>query len=82
MLSDGVLFAFSAFFRSYKAVRFQVLRPMNSTQEHAEDSTGEDRPAVYKLLQEIRVIPSVIRQREDVVTIIIKIVYSCYLKIY
>ena len=52
-LSDGVVFAFSAFFRSDKAMRFQVWRPTPSKKD-------------FQLIGEIEHIPSVMYSHEDV----------------
>ena len=54
ILNEGVVFAYSAFFRSDKPVRFQIWRPV----ENVSDS--------YQLIGETRVIPAVMNAREDV----------------
>ena len=52
--TDGVVFAYSAYFRSEKPVRFQIWRPVsNETRE-------------FRLVGETRVIPSLKNGREDV----------------
>ena len=53
---DGVLFAFSAYFRSFSAVRLQIWRPVD----------GDTNSLVYELISQVRVIPAGIFQREDV----------------
>ena len=54
VLEDGVVFAYSAFFRSEKPVRFQIMRPV------------ENETDTYQLIGETRVIPAVKNAREDV----------------
>ena len=53
---DGVLFAFSAYFRSFAAVRLQIWRPVGN----------ESHSLLYELISQVRVIPAGIYQREDV----------------
>ena len=59
--SEGILFAFSAFFRSDSLVRFQIWRPVSS-----DDMTAGSEGNAYTLVVELRTIPSVINMREDV----------------
>ena len=54
IFTDGVVFAYSAYFRSEKPVRFQIWRPVSS-------ETKE-----FQLVGETRVIPSLKNGREDV----------------
>ena len=54
----GVVFAFSAYFRSDKPIQFQIWRPLSSSRG---GSTNK-----FQLLQQVRTIPSVIDAREDV----------------
>lgn len=54
VLEEGVVFAYSAFFRSEKPVRFQIWRPVENVSES------------YQLVGETRVIPAVNKAREDV----------------
>ena len=54
VLDEGVVFAYSAFFRSEKPVRFQIWRPVENVSES------------YQLVGETRVIPAVNKAREDV----------------
>ena len=57
VLVDGIIFAFSAFFRATTPVRLQVWRPVNQT-----------IPGTFylKLVWELKVIPVVAMQRENV----------------
>ena len=55
ILTEGVVFAYSAYFRSDKPVRFQIWRPVVNETTNA-----------YRLIGETRVIPSVKNDREDV----------------
>jgi hypothetical protein len=57
ILQEGVVFAYSAFFRSDSPVRFQIWRPN-------PDSQGATRH--FQLVGETRTIPSVTNLREDV----------------
>ena len=54
--AEGILFAFSAYFRSDSAVWFQIWRP----------SAVEPESLSYQLVTELRTIPSVVNNREDV----------------
>ena len=55
ILTEGIVFAYSAYFRSDKPIRFQIWRPVvNGTKDS------------YRLIGETRVIPSVTNAREDV----------------
>ena len=56
ILKRGVVFAYSAFFRSNKPVRLQIWRPL---------SLSADEKA-FRLVSETRVVPSLILSREDV----------------
>ena len=56
ILTRGVVFAYSAFFRSNKPLRFQIWRPELVNQKS------------FRLISETRVIPSVVLDREDVST--------------
>ena len=58
ILTQGVVFAYSAFFRSNKPVRFQIWRPQSL---HVQETK-------FTLIGETRVIPSVLFKREDVST--------------
>ena len=58
VLTDGVVFAFSAFFRNDNPVQLQIWRPTTSGRE-------ADRN-YYKLISQMRVIPSIRGAREDV----------------
>lgn len=60
VLSEGILFAFSAFFRSDSPLKFQIWRPVSPGQT----TTGDTNPFV--LVSELKTIPSVINMREDV----------------
>ena len=53
ILTRGVVFAYSAFFRSNKPIRFQIWRPSGNLKS-------------FRLISETRVIPSVVLDREDV----------------
>ena len=55
ILNEGVVFAYSAYFRSDKPVRFQIWRPLVNGSKNA-----------YRLVGETRVIPSLKNGREDV----------------
>ncbi|KAI0213831.1 hypothetical protein LSAT2_001082 [Lamellibrachia satsuma] len=55
ILTEGVVFAYSAYFRSDKPVRFQIWRPVVNETTNA-----------YRLIGETRVIPSVKNDREDI----------------
>ena len=55
VLTDGVVFAYSAYFISNKPVRFQVWRPVVNGTEN-----------VYRLVGQTRVRPSQTYSREDV----------------
>ena len=55
ILTESVVFAYSAYFRSDKPVRFQIWRPVVNETTNA-----------YRLIGETRVIPSVKNDREDV----------------
>jgi hypothetical protein len=57
ILTEGVVFAYSAYFRSDKPVRFQIWRPM--TGPGVESNT-------YRLISQTRVLPAVVAAREDV----------------
>ena len=59
ILDDGVLFAFSAFFRHDTRVRLQVWRPQDSAL-----GPGQNQP--FQLIAELAVIPSLQNAREDV----------------
>ena len=54
IFTDGVVFAYSVYFRSEKPVRFQMWRPVSN-------ETNE-----FQLVGETRVIPSLKNGREDV----------------
>ncbi len=56
ILTQGVVFAYSAFFRSNKPLRFQIWRPQSL---HVSETK-------FTLIGETRVIPSVLFKREDV----------------
>ena len=58
LLTEGVVFAFSAFFRSDAPVRLQIWRPAVA----ARNATIQD----FTLIFEIKVTPSVKHKREDV----------------
>ena len=53
ILTRGVVFAYSAFFRSNKPLRFQIWRPSGNQKS-------------FRLISETRVIPSLVLDREDV----------------
>ena len=55
--NEGVVFAFSAFFRSNKPVRFQIWRPYVN---------GNDTDNEFQLRADIRHVPSVELAQEDV----------------
>ena len=55
ILNEGVVFAYSAYFRSDKPVRFQIWRPVVNGSKNA-----------YRMVGETRVIPSLKDGREDV----------------
>jgi len=57
ILTEGVVFAYSAYFRSDKPVTYQIWRPVN------EGNTEGD---TYRLIAQTRVLPSVVGGREDV----------------
>ena len=59
ILTRGVVFAYSAFFRSNKPIRFQIWRPSGNLKS-------------FRLISETRVIPSVVLDREDVSEMSIK----------
>ncbi len=59
ILVEGVLFAYSAFFRSDTQLRFQVWRPMPT-------NLAKESDRLFRLVGETVVIPSVIDAREDV----------------
>ena len=61
ILTEGVVFAYSAYFRSDKPVTYQIWRPVNDSQ--SQDDT-------YRLIAQTRVLPAVVGGREDVSTII------------
>lgn len=68
ILSEGVVFAFSAFFRHDTPVRLQIWRPteaMDADDVNATETSGAVR-APFVLLGETRLIPSVTNAREDV----------------
>ena len=65
VLGDGVLFAFSAFFRHDTNVRLQIWRPLGD----AATADGKNQP--FRLVGELSVIPSVQQAREDVSIIIV-----------
>ena len=55
ILTEGVVFAYSAYIRSNKPVHFQIWRPVvNGTKDS------------YRLIGDTRVVPSVNNSREDV----------------
>lgn len=56
VLTEGVVFAYSAYFRNNKRVRFQIWRPVH----HVNESSA------YRLLAETTVTPSVVLSREDI----------------
>ena len=56
ILTCGVVFAYSAFFRSNKPIRFQIWRPL----------TLNINEKSFRLISETRVLPSVLLDREDV----------------
>ena len=56
ILTRGVVFAYSAFFRSNKPIRFQIWRPL----------TLNVNEKSFRLISETRVLPSVLLDREDV----------------
>ena len=60
ILSEGILFAYSAYFRRDTYMRFQVWRPVNGS----DDSSAALRKLA--LVSELRVKPSVMMSREDV----------------
>ena len=63
ILTDGVVFAFSAFFRSSASVFFQIWRPVKKSNDNAiVTSTTHKLQLVYQL----KTIPSVMYRREDV----------------
>ena len=62
ILQEGVVFAFSAFFRSDKPIRIQIWRPDSREDETQDPETS----SAFRLLFETRIIPSVINRREDV----------------
>ena len=56
ILQEGIVYAYSAFWRTDTPVRFQIWRL----------SCAQQGCKTFALVDEIRVIPSVIKQREDV----------------
>ena len=71
VLSEGVVFAFSAFFRTDSAVWLQIWRPMASSgsgEESNETGSGSNvtNTRTFMLVSHLRVIPAVRFQREDV----------------
>ena len=56
ILQEGIVYAYSAFWRTDTPVRFQIWRL----------SCAEQGCKTFALVDEIRVIPSVTKQREDV----------------
>ena len=69
ILGDGVLFAFSAFFRHDTVVRLQIWRPLSAN----IDAQGDNLP--FELLSELRVIQAVQQAREDVSTLLSNILF-------
>ena len=65
ILGEGVLFAYSAYFRSDSKVRFQIWRPVSGPDDN-----------VMVLISETTVIPSVKMDREDVSTSVHEITYD------
>ena len=57
ILEEGVVFAFSAFFRFDSRIKFQIWRPAGPLQLDHRD---------FQLLGEISIIPSITKDREDV----------------
>ena len=64
ILQEGIVYAYSAFWRSDTPVRFQIWRL----------ACAEEGCKTFALVDEIRVIPSVIKQREDVSILLIYII--------
>merc|ERR1711976_816216 len=63
--NEGILFAFSAFFRSDSPLKFQIWRPIPTEKNSiSNEIDGEKNP--FKLIMELKTIPSVINMREDV----------------
>jgi hypothetical protein len=58
-LEEGVVFAFSAYFRTNSKTTFQIWRPSNATSANP-DTTN------FELIGELPVVPSVVDSREDV----------------
>ena len=56
ILQNGVVFAFSAYFRTDKPVRFQLWRPLTSRSDETK----------FRLIAEYRVTPSIPGDKEDV----------------
>ena len=57
ILTEGVVFAYSAYYRSAKPVRFQIWRPMAGAGVEGD---------TYRLIAQTSVLPAVLRAREDV----------------
>jgi hypothetical protein len=61
---EGVVFAFSAFFRTDSPMRFQIWRPL--VQPKRPNSPAMNEKNSFSLISELRTIPSVTEKREDV----------------